>query len=264
MQNPHGAADNPPPPPGPPRTHPVQCPPLPWKAVTFVTKGVPRALRRAWPQRSFRDVDFEGRARDGVLPGPPVDLDLVLPLPLHHQRHAVLAAAELAELDRGRSGPIGLHLQRPRAVAQKPPTPMPRQKRGRGAQPACTGTHWSGGRKGVGGGLDRGGGGLRCRGHVCPTRCLCMKYPGSSPVSFLTEGSPRSRSHWTANLPCKARVGGLATSPLPSRGSPIEGDEIRSGYITPAFFGADCLVVVGGGGENRPGWGLLKKRCPAR
>ena len=41
-------------------------------------------------------------------------------------------------------------------------------------------------------------------------------------------------------------------------GSPIEGDQIRSGYITPAFLGADCLVR---GGKNRHGWGMVKKRC---
>ena len=40
----------------------------------------------------------------------------------------------------------------------------------------------------------------------------------------------------------------------------IEGDKIRSGYITPAFVGADCLVR---GGKNRHGWGMVKKRCPA-
>ena len=43
--------------------------------------------------------------------------------------------------------------------------------------------------------------------------------------------------------------------------SPIEGDKIRSGYITPAFLGADCLMR---GGKNRHMWGMVKKRCPAR
>ena len=36
-------------------------------------------------------------------------------------------------------------------------------------------------------------------------RYLCIKYPGSSPNFILTSGSPPSRPHWTANLPCKAR-----------------------------------------------------------
>ena len=33
---------------------------------------------------------------------------------------------------------------------------------------------------------------------------FCIKYPGSSPKFILTQGSPPSRLHWTANLPCKA------------------------------------------------------------
>ena len=47
---------------------------------------------------------------------------------------------------------------------------------------------------------------------------------------------------WTANLPSKGACG-------------------RNGYITPAFFGADCLVR---GGKNRHGRGPVKKRCLAR
>ena len=36
-----------------------------------------------------------------------------------------------------------------------------------------------------------------------PARYLCIKHHGSSPKSVLTEGSPPSRPHWTANLPAK-------------------------------------------------------------
>ena len=99
------------------------------------------------------------------------------------------------------------------------------------------------------------------RGNACPAHYLCIKYPGSSPKFILTPGNPPSRPHWTANLLCKARVGGMATSPLPSQGSPIEGDQIRSGYIIPGFLGADCLVREG---KNRHGWGMVQKNCPAR
>ena len=47
-----------------------------------------------------------------------------------------------------------------------------------------------------------------------------------------------SPSRWLLN-PCplgSPRVGGMATSPLPSRGSP-HGDKIGRGYLTPAFSG---------------------------
>ena len=43
-------------------------------------------------------------------------------------------------------------------------------------------------------------------------------------------------------------------------GVPTKRDQIRSGYITPACLGADCLVR---GGKNRHRWGMVKKRCPA-
>ena len=54
-------------------------------------------------------------------------------------------------------------------------------------------------------------------------------------------------------------MGGLATEPLPSQGSPIEGDKFRRGYITSAILGADSLVRGGGGGKNRHGWEMVKK-----
>ena len=53
----------------------------------------------------------------------------------------------------------------------------------------------------------------------------------------------------------------LATKPLPSHGPPMEGDQIRSGYITHAFLGANCLVEWGVGEEEaRVGNG--KKKMP--
>ena len=39
---------------------------------------------------------------------------------------------------------------------------------------------------------------------ACPAHCLCIKYLISAPKCILTLGSPPSRPHWTANLPCKA------------------------------------------------------------
>ena len=53
----------------------------------------------------------------------------------------------------------------------------------------------------------------------------------------------------------------VATSPLPSRGFPIEGVKIRNGYITLAFLGVDCLLMEG---KNRHRRGMVKKRCPMR
>ena len=35
------------------------------------------------------------------------------------------------------------------------------------------------------------------------------------------------------------KMGGLATTPLPSQGSPIEGDKFRRVYITPRLLGID-------------------------
>ena len=43
-----------------------------------------------------------------------------------------------------------------------------------------------------------------CLPGACPARYLCIKYLISSPRFILTEGSPPSRPHRTANLPCKA------------------------------------------------------------
>ena len=48
-------------------------------------------------------------------------------------------------------------------------------------------------------------------------------------------------------------MGRLATKPLPSRGSPIEGDKFRRVYLTPELLGADSLVRGGRGGKNRHG-----------
>ena len=42
-------------------------------------------------------------------------------------------------------------------------------------------------------------------------------------------------------------------------GSPRERDKSRSGYVTPAFLGADCLVR---GGKNKHRWGMVKKKMP--
>ena len=44
-------------------------------------------------------------------------------------------------------------------------------------------------------------------------------------------------------------------------GSPIKGDQIRKGYITPGLLGANCLVRRG---KNTHRWGLVKKRFLAR
>ena len=64
-----------------------------------------------------------------------------------------------------------------------------------------------------------------------PARYLCIKYPGSSPKFILTEGSPLSRPHWTANLPCKARC--------VSRSMRVQQHKmsLRTHYITLAFWG---------------------------
>ena len=59
----------------------------------------------------------------------------------------------------------------------------------------------------------------------------------------------------------KAQSGRIGCFTPPSRASPIVGDKFGSGYITPMFLGADSLVGGGGGGD-RNGWGLLKKKMP--
>ena len=43
-----------------------------------------------------------------------------------------------------------------------------------------------------------------CLPGVRMARYLCIEYPISSPRFSLAWGSPPSRPHWTANLPCKA------------------------------------------------------------
>ena len=45
-------------------------------------------------------------------------------------------------------------------------------------------------------------------------------------------------------LPGGLKLGGIATQPLRSRGSPIEGDKITSGYIIPTFPGAQNWAVL--------------------
>ena len=89
-------------------------------------------------------------------------------------------------------------------------------------------------------------------GNVCPARYLCIKYPGSSPKFILTEGSPPSRPQ---TLTAKHV---WATSPPPSRGSPIEGGPNQKWLHHPRLLGGRLF----GGGKNRHGWGLVKQKMP--
>ena len=75
---------------------------------------------------------------------------------------------------------------------------------------------------------------------------LCAVHMAQGWLVRLVRLPPTSRLRWADWLhhPCllggpqsKGTTSEVATSPLPSRGSPIEGDHIRSGYITPAFSG---------------------------
>ena len=85
------------------------------------------------------------------------------------------------------------------------------------------------------------------RGHAtkCGLRVPNPNSRGHATKRGLRVPNPNSRGHATK---CGLRVpnpnsrgpkeGGNATSPLHSWGSPTKGNKIRSGYLTPAFFGA--------------------------
>ena len=106
----------------------------------------------------------------------------------------------------------------------------------------------------------------------CPVRYLCIKYLVSRPKLILTWGSPPSRPHETANLPCKAscisrdmrvQQHKMSLPPLPTTTLAIIRNWVqRMGHSQTRRGGTpDCLVR---GGKNRHGWGMVKKRCPAR
>ena len=97
------------------------------------------------------------------------------------------------------------------------------------------------------------------RGNVCPARTRCTTSVLSILALAPSLSSPREVPQVDRNgLPTFKvhKPGGMATSPLPSRGcshgdkigpgyitpafreSPIKEDRIRSGYISPAFLGA--------------------------
>ena len=55
------------------------------------------------------------------------------------------------------------------------------------------------------------------------------------------------------------RVGRLAEQPPPPRGSPVEKDKIRNGYISPAFLGR----LFGEGGQKQAQVGNGQKKVPS-
>ena len=67
--------------------------------------------------------------------------------------------------------------------------------------------------------------------HTCAGTCSHGPYGG---YHMCLQIKTCCKCKSTRTYSC---VGGMATSPLPSRGSP-HGDKIRSGYITPAFSGS--------------------------
>ena len=115
-----------------------------------------------------------------------------------------------------------------------------------------------------------GGGGVRLTfWNVCLSACLCIAVCGcvypfvmastahgwfgfGALGGILRVPNKRGQNQKWLHHPCLL---------MPSQGSPIEGDKFRRVYITPEFLGADSLVV-GGGGRDRHGWEMVKKkRC---
>ena len=71
-------------------------------------------------------------------------------------------------------------------------------------------------------------------GNVCPAHAQCATFVFSilAPAPILSPPREVPQEDRTGPQTFPAHVGGMATKPLPSQGSPIEGDKIRNGYIT--------------------------------
>ena len=96
-------------------------------------------------------------------------------------------------------------------------------------------------------------------GECLPGATFALSSLALAPSLSSPSEVPQSRPHWTANLlPCKARVGGMATSPLPSRGSPIEGDNQKCLHH-PCLPGGR---LFGDGGQNQARLRNGQKKMP--